>query len=507
MPQESRTFKGTPRTAALWQPFVSAPHPGTDTGEPWGLNMETKCWYCGDEMELRELGIINGTMWRVDGVRESGKSSFVKYRIRMAAGKQAGVDPLTGRPHWLRTLGLDGKPEGGRPEMQDVFESIGGEIIDPLAGDRKINPYDPELNDLISMVDKTRTIAELVLKRKPQGYEALAALVGTALMFHKFRRVAKPELLGDIFNGLTKSDAEEFYAERHTSLVEQAREMLTQSSNGTVEGDLAFIAELEALGNKSSNLPEDEFARAAATMASVMTRFTGEEFDNAFGGGSSLHQQLSGRAVLIDRSRMSAQTREAFDTFYNGWLTFALVHNRIDLVPHLRVSEEIQADFESAAYLRALDNLSRKSRAFHMVDIGLTQFGRQLNLVGHPDSEIRQLAKSINMGVTLRAMFRQPYDPDVLDYLVNTVRLSDEDAFLTTGLQQGCYALKIGEQPVLWLQNIIPPSILQDIDTNSVVRRMRERVNAYTLDDVRARAKRAEQEYQKGQVKPDEAVA
>lgn len=479
MPTQSSVYKGTPVSAATAQPNIAPAHPGKGAGVPLGPDLRTGKFLFIDGYGERESGGLNGLITRTSGVREAGKSAFLKSFALRCLGLQAGLDE-DGYPLPLRARITDQRHEDGQGEYTQLTEALQSEVISPVKLGN-INPLDTEMGDEMSLLETAINLSESVLERPLRNFEPLAHQVAMAKMFYELRDKACPSLYERILRGLTIEDVNAYY-ERHDTALKAAL------ADGDIDTEWELMSkELQLVFKKPSVLPARAFEQDAAQMAASMTQLLLGDYGNLFGDGISIRSMLSQPVTTIDQTGMSVKMRNIFGALMGKWQVWAMENNALDLLPHVNIGDEVQDDYKSLMWLRFYDDFVRKARAYHMWDIKATQFDGRLQSIGPEGSEQRELAKTIDLGVSMRFIFKQPKDTEVLQGL-SELGFSDADAWLTTSLPQGCCALWLPDRPVVFFQYILTSLEVPLVVSNFANKRMMQRANVWSFEEIQRRA-------------------
>jgi hypothetical protein len=440
-----------------------------------GFDLRTRKPLFLDGWGLRASGDLNGLVMRVDGMRSAGKSTFMKALTLRIMGLQAGLN-ADGYPNSLRVRITDQKAEGGKPEYDALTRLLQSEVIRPVEDGLKINPFDPSMGDLISMLETSVNLAETVIGRALKGFEPLAHQVAVAKMYRDFRDVSSLEVLESIFMRLTLEDVEAYFRDNSHVLVAELTNSLQEKPQ--------LMDQLRLLIDRPNNLPREQFQEDAARQAAAISRLTKGEYGGFFGRGMSIRSLLAQQVATIDRTGMSPRVRTIFEALMWRWQTWALQHNDTSLIPHVNIGDEAQESYGSLMFLRFYDDYVRKARAFHTWDIQATQFSGSLDMTGAEGSEERQLAKNIGLGVSMRIIGKQPNDAETLHGLT-ALGLSEEDASFCTGLPMGCFGLKLPDRPVVFFQMVLTSHELAVVRSDAANSAMMRRVGVYDLEDIR----------------------
>lgn len=482
MATKSSVYRGTPSSAATAQPNIAPAHPGRGTGIPLGPDLRTGKFLFIDGYGEREDDQLNGLITRVSGIRGSGKSTFLKTFSFRALGLQAGLDEF-GYPLSLRCRITDQRHENGQGEFTEVTEALQSEVISPVKLGN-INVFDTSMGDELSLLETAINLSESVLDRRLRDFEPLAHQVAMAKMFQdEFRAKACPSLYERILRGLTIEDVDAYYERYDTALKTVLK--------GDIDAEWELVDKnLQLLFKRPAVLPIQAFQQDAAQMAASMTQLLYGDYGNLFGDTVSLRDMLSQPVTTIDQTGMSVKMRNIFSSLMGKWQVWAMENNVLDLLPHVNIGDEVQDDYKSLMWLRFYDDFVRKARAYHMWDIRATQFDSRLQTLGPEGSEQRELAKTIDLGVSMRFIFKQARDTEVLQSLSN-LGFSDADAWATTSLPKGCCALWMPDRPVNFFQYILTPLEYGLVQSNYANQRMMQRANVWSFEEIQRRAEEA----------------
>jgi hypothetical protein len=479
MPINGKAMKGTPRNAVLAQPLVAPAHPGNGKGMFWGRDLRTGEKLCVDVQALRLDGTLNGLIMRNIGIRGAGKSAWQKsISFRMLAA-QAGLDE-SGYPLPMHIRIIDQKPEDGEPEYEEESKALRTKVTKP-AKEGKLNPLEAAMGDEVSLLEVAINLSETVLGRRLQRHEPLAHQIAVSKMYHEYQAESSPEVLEGFLRTLDEEDKNAYYAQHDAMLIAKLRERAKLQPQ--------LIDQLQASLARPHNIPMDALQADAAQMATSMGQLLRGEYGGIFGGGNSMREMLSQRIATIDRTGMNPKARVIFDALMWRWQSWALDNNDQTLIPHLSIGDEEADSYQSLMYLRFYDEFQRKARAFHTWDMRAVQVNSQLAMAGAEGSETRELAKSIDRGVSIRVWGRQLEDDEVLQDITRH-GTSDLDAWMCTQLDVGCFGVKFGEWPMIFFQHLLTPTERGIVQTNRAAQRMNERTNVHQLPAVEERLKK-----------------
>lgn len=481
MATRTTSMKGTPQTAATAQPWPIPAFPGRGYGIPLGPEVRTGKFLFLDQYGLRESNPaerkhpeVNGLICELDGVREAGKSAFMKSFGVRAYGMQAGLDE-DGYPIEFRTRISSQRQEAGSDEYDRTCKAMHGRKISPMELGR-INALDATLSDEVGMLNTAINLAETDLGRRLQGLEPLAHQVAMATMWHEYGESSDLVIYEQLLRNQTIEDAHAYYTEHNRRLAAKMEEKLKDKPK--------LLEQLQLRLERSVNIPQHEFERDSATMAATMHRLLYGDYGNLLGDEVFMRDFLGDPFLVIDQSQMTPRQRNIFNALIGDWMVHAMDHNMPELVPHLSMGDESQDDRKSLMWLRNHDNFVRKARSYHTMDIRATQYQTLLRSMGAPDSEERKLAEAISLGTSMRIVGKQPNDADVLDALCKQ-GFSNFDAELTTTFDTGRFALKLPKRKPIVFDYVLTPLEEPIVASNDATKKMLQRTNVWDAMKIR----------------------
>ncbi|GEM_PF-1630372 len=470
MHSDGRNFKSTPSTFARTQPFVGGSLPSNHRqGLFVGRNRETRRAVFIDGYAGRKTGLLNGLYALVDGERESGKSTFLKCMILRSGSLQAGLDQF-GYPNLYRMQLFESRNEAGAPEYEPVTKNMGGVTISPVQQKIKLNPYDPSASDEASMLRDSVDLAEIIQGAPLTGLAPFVHQLAVRKMLRELPGLGSPQLYAQVLATTTGEDGNQYFKENADDL----RKNLKTAADSNPQ----LAAKLHNLLDLRTRLDEEELAREVTRQAAIMSQLTNGEYGVLFSGDGTPFSEILGLPfVSIDRLGMSPKLRVMFDSQYWNKQTWAITHNQKEHIPHASFGDEDQDNYLFPAYLRAFDEYIRKIRSFHTWVWRATQYSSRLTKIGEASSEARELAQTIDLGVSIRCVFRQPENDDVLHHLTQ-LGFTDKEAAESTHYPQGCFALLVGKLPPIFVEHYVTEPEKPLIKTNLANDAMLERRNA-----------------------------
>jgi len=480
MATESRTFRGTPESAALMQPWV-APSPANRGGIFLGVNLRTRKPEYFDPWQLKMDGTISSTQFAVYGDKGGGKTTFQKAMAIRGQSLQAGM--INGVPDSIRTRINDRKPEDGRPEYEAITEFLHSLTI-RLNQQASINVFDPKMNMTeFDLNETTVNICEQISGAKLIRFQPLAIQVGIHRMLQLMPDKASPEMLEYILRYLNAADLQDYFDSISSGLDEQYEAAIAE------RGD-TLPAESRPV-RREHNIPFEVFQHDAALVSSYLGRLLRGDYGGIIGGTGSLRDALSQPMVTFDWSGVNEQARTLLMSMFWKWQTVALNNNDLSLIPHLDFSDEEADALTNLMYVRFQAAFVKKARAFHTASFRAVQYRRDIARAGADGSEIRALCEGILLGMGAEFYFRQPEDDNVLDDMVKR-GISEQDArYLTNiNLPPGVVGVKYPNRPFELIQILIGPTEMELVKTNAAAERMANRQPVHTMAVIKDRQAR-----------------
>ena len=467
MATSGRVFRGTPQDLALWQPWVGPALPIKE-GVPIGIDLRTGRVVMFDPWLLKLRGVIDSTIFMVVGNKGAGKSTLMKSLIIRLSSFQAGI--RDGEPDEIRTFIHDRKPEDGEGEYAPVSRFLASRPF-KLNQDRLVNIFDPRMfkpdgpKREFNLLDVAINVCELISGRSLVGLETMALQVAINKMVKDFSTTASPEVLEMVLRSLNLSDVERYF--------EGSNQQVTNAFHSELDGDLDLFERLGLIMSRPHNIDFQRFASDAAQMSECFGRLR-EEYGGMFGGNGSLREVLASPVVTWDWTGVSDKARTLLEAMLMRWRLAALDNNEPELIPHLDFGDEEHEAFGNLMHVRFRASIVKKARAFHTASFTGTQYTQDLTHAGDEGSERRALAEGIIRGTGAWFIGRQPRDRKILD-VFREMGMMEPDIDALTRIGTGCFALMIPNRHPIFFQNVLTPTELSLVGTDSAVQRMTSR--------------------------------
>jgi hypothetical protein len=467
-----QSVRGTPESAALMGNPFFAPPPLIGSGVPLGVDLRTRRLVMMDPWLLKQQRIIHSMVFWVLGQKDYGKSTLLKSLAARLLTLQVGHE--NGVPIEPRARIHSRKPEDGEDEFQPLANFLGSQSLHLMQG-TSVNILDPAMN--MTELDIIETVAKICeqisgTERFRSGLRRLALQVAVTRMT-KAPHMASLNILASCSRSLTLDDVNEFYNRGNARDRETWAPELAERPELIAELGLDYVRPREDA--ESQRRFFEEFQQAAVQNAGDLGWITAGGFGEIFGGKGSLRDALSQPMVNVDWTGVNDEARALLESMLWKWQTTALNRNDLSLIPHLVLGDEEAEALASEMHAAFQAAYTAKARAYHTVDIRATQYLSQILEAGAEGSVIRGYARAIVQGVGCWFIGRQVPRDEILHDLTQ-LGLSDFDAYQTTQLGIGQFAILVPGKRVIFLQYILTPTELELVRTDAATRRATDRL-------------------------------
>lgn len=451
-----RAFRGTPNSMALWQPWIAPAHT-QHSGFLLGFNLRT-----GKKVHLFPWTMpTNSTTCQIEGEKNAGKSTFMKTVVPRALGFQA--RDVLGEPVLMRARLNARKSDRGVSEIAPLSEALHTPVYD-LNESGGINLFGlfTEETDIIEV---TINIVQEVKGGYLGEKVSLAIMVAVRHMMKEMASIASPSVLEQILRSLTVNDFVAYHKENRSNMLSQFESELRERP---------MLRQQLQINNDELSVASD-CVSAAIVAADCLAQLLYGNYGNVFKGNNSLYDVLSDELTTLNWENLPENAQTVLEAVLMKAESAAIVmkKNRKEgakdlsrIIPHINMSDEEGGAMKSLMHARFAADRQNKSRAYPTADFRAVQYYSQVTEAGSVGSEIRGLAKEIELGVGYRIIFRQPNDTDFLQRF-SKLGMSDPDVEFLPKLEQGQAALWIRDQPPLFFQHVVLSTDYPIIVSNS----------------------------------------
>ena len=493
MASRSRVFVGDPRSAVIMQPFVE-PAPFSKTGIPLGPSLVTQRLVKLDPPQMKEDGTWSGSVIKVLGEWNAGKSTLFKilaHRFSCIQADNPHYDPENpddeSEPQYFRVRMMSKKTEKGEDEVKPVTEYLGGNFID-ASQPRCINIFDfynPDPKKGLTEIDLLEIAinsAETAKGAALEGFEPLVFQVGVNLMLHKFDGAPMLETLDAALRTMQFEDIGSYYADRSEATIKSLEASMTP----------LLAQQLKFSPTAPHHVPQDEFLRNIALCSVHLGKILSGDFGPSFGGNASWRNNLSALTTAIDIGGMNKKALGLFMAMMWKWEASAIRRGDIGLIPHLNITDEASGPAKTLQGARWRQEHVKEIRKVFTTDMVGTQFDEDLTEVGEAGSELRALSESIGRSTGAWIVGNTPLDDKRKEWLAQR-GVSPLDAEVIPTLQTGCFMFKARRRPTDFFQLMPLPSEWAFIETNSANDSMLNRQSVSNFQRVRDRMEALQQ--------------
>ncbi|HEY8886148.1 MAG TPA: hypothetical protein VIM31_01460 [Candidatus Microsaccharimonas sp.] len=441
---------------ALWQPWIAPTHM-QHLGFLLGFNLRT-----GKKVHLFPWTMpTNSTTCQIEGEKNAGKSTFMKTVVPRALGFQA--RDVYGEPTLMRARLNARKSERGVSEIAPLSDALHAKVYD-LNESGGINLFGLFVEET-DIIEVTINVVQEVKGGYLGEKVSLAIMVAVRHMMKQMKNIASPSVLEQVLRYLTVDDFVAYHKENRANVLTQFESEL--KDRPTLRNQLQ-------ISNNELNVAS-EYVSAAIVAADCLAQLLYGNYGNVFKGNNSLYDVLSDQLTTLNWENLPSNAQTVLEAVLMKAESAAIVMSKnkqegakdlSKIIPHINMSDEEGGAMKSLMHARFAADRQNKSRAYPTADFRAVQYYSQVTEAGADGSEIRGLAKEIELGVGYRIIFRQPNDTDFL-HRFSRLGMSDPDVEFLPQLGQGQAALWVRDQPPLFFQHVVLSTDHSVIQTNS----------------------------------------
>jgi len=454
----------------------------TQSGIPIGIHMNTGAIIMYDPWKMKLEGLINSLIFLVLGLKDYGKSTFLKVLMMRLLMLQSVLNEQTGEPEIMRGRLHGRKREGDEDEMAPTTNFLRGKLL-KLRDMPEINQFDPRMG--LNEWDVLETVINDAEYSRGSGlvhYQPLAFQVAV----HKLLKLSREQICLETIEWLTRnlqlSDVDAYYQDVDGTT--------SRMLNDNVVGERPdILQQMQFTAERPHSINEAEFLQDASLAASDLNRIIAGrgDFGNTFGGLRSIREYLEDPMTTFDWNGVNPRARGLLEATLQKWQATAADRNDKAVIPHVNGADEASDAFQSVQWARfRLQNVV-KSRAFPTCDVELAQNEMQISHAGSEGSELRELGHQISLGVAARFYFRQNSDEALLSHIGHINGMSEQTLTGLTNLPKYCALMCVPHRPPVPMQVFITTTEARNVDTNSATRSMDQRVPVTSLDSYQRR--------------------
>lgn len=484
-----RAFSGTADLVATNQPWLTSPLL-MEVGFFWGFQRGTARPAYWDVQDLKQKGYIKNTSVRIAADVAGGKTTLGKSVLHGAAGLQAGTG--SGQA-FRRSRGLvhDRDLEGSHGEYKRLCDELLGRNV-RLADFGEINLFDPRMCE--TEADYIRVATEACTDSKESELDPLERLA-CQVTVHRMMALLPEHRTTDVFEtfaGQNNINHLNMYSQGVRDSVMTQVDVLLNEDGGTLTEQLTHghpeaehervIAEYRAQFVTDPHIVHDpvqqqSFREASTRVSTYMGNILrGGAYGTMFGNKTSPYDLLTDPFTVLDWNGVPVRAANLLETLMHFWIGVGLRRGDNTVTPDYMVSDEEGSELKNARHAALRAEIGRKSRKRRTVDISQQQYVTDCLTVGDAGSALRQWGKVIHDTTGLWLIGNQPSDDDTLD-VITRLGVSDLNAYRTTQLEQGSWAVIFPGVGVDFIQHYVLPSqrpfVLSDRESRAAAERSR----------------------------------
>ena len=470
---------GSTNQMAMGHPFAGPTGPRhRSTGKPIGgvpimIDVRTREVIVIDPWLLKDGGIIHSPFGIILGPKGDGKSTTMKVIANRLSMLTAGYD-------MMRVAINDYKPEGATSEYELFTKHMRSKVF--RIADMRVNPFesrlfattkdiDHEVNSL-AVLRVAELMFEFVNSGALLGFNAESLRIAVGKMMRYDELLWAPALLFHCLRSLSDQDIEYYYDELRTLLNHQMQLRVEAVADDSVHDSL--IEQIHDINAMSSNLDYEDIKRAGVYVSTLFGNILHGSYGKMFGADHSWYDMITQRVVTKDWRDVPQAAETLIRTIDTEIKIAAIENNRLDLLPHIELDDELHKSMGNLVYATAQSHLSEIARGTHICNIGSTHRLGSIRR-GAVGSDLYNLGSTIinNLGFALIGR-HEATDPG-LDELVERYELAQVDRAIITSLPKYTFGLKLGDEPIRYGRVFALPSEMEFIGTNAATDRMVDR--------------------------------
>ncbi len=422
-----------------------------------------------DPPQLMLNGDTDSLVASIYGNKNSGKSTLMKSLAVSVCSTQSGLpnDPSGCDMPYSRMRSNDRKVnleaadfEGPlRGEFAPLMDYLVGETVS-LANHGRINPFDRQVFSAISeLAEVAHLLAIGVTGRDLDIYEMTAISVAMHVMATEGKVTL--ERLVPILAAPSRSDVEAY---------------VKSVEFGEGRDNIAILTDDQLFHT---------YCDASSRMAFAFKELMGGVYGELFGGERSLYEVLAKDIVNLDWTGVPDKGSDLLETLVYKMQSTAM-RKKLPITVDIMINDEEGTRIKSLAHGLSFGQYVREARAFRTFSVQATQFSTDMDNLEGP---LRKIGREIDAGTDIRIYGRQSADGETLESITRN-RVTMEDALQTTILPRSCWGIKVKNRPMQFIQHIVPPSLLEVIETNRANKLAAARINTASLPYYAARAEK-----------------
>lgn len=480
MPTNATSFSGPTHVMALTHPFVTPAYRKVG-GIPLLIDILARDYFGSDLWRAKNDGIIPTKRGLFLGNVGVGKSALVKIAAVRMIMMSAGFGPMHAVINDYKSEANDSEYAKLSAVTQSVVFRMAAMSFNPFEARLYIDKND-EIN-ILGIMNMAEVLAEFSKKSSLSSVESVANTIALRIMFDMDKVTWEPAQLEKLTRAITVQQIDSHYNQIDERLVTRLTTRAEQLED-TVLRELT-MRQIDLYGSAQNNYRVEEIQAAGVQVSNYYHNLLYGKTGAMFGSTHSMYDLYTQRVVTKDWRGLTLEAETLLRTIDNSIRTTAIENNRMDLLPHLNVDDEMHRPMDNLAYAKSTAFLSEIQRSTPTVDLGASHRLASIRRGGE-GSELYGYGETIINNLGFALLGRQQNDPVALKELAERFRLKTANKNALTTLPARCFILVLGEkEPARLVRSFATPSEIAILPTNQANDYILDRPNAYNESHLR----------------------
>ena len=391
-------------------------------------------WYF-DPFQEKTAGIIPSLNGIILGGKGKGKSAALKILAARLSAIGAGYGQM-------KVAINDHKSEGENSEYAKLGEFLGCRTYD--IANRSVNVFEPrlELGEL-NTLEMATMLCEHVFQQPLVGSNFEALKVAVFMMLKSDVSLWSLQTLLKLCLSVTDEDIDGYYEDFHNRMRQQIATRIETHAQNPSERE-QFEQELAKIYERDDNLDHAQIVRSGNYIASLLASLLEGKYGRMLGGGDSLYDMRSQRAIIKDWRGVSADAVSLMRAIDYRLEINAVERGLHHLYANLELDDEDHKSMEDLTFARSKSMMSKVSRGVRKLNMsGSHRFSDYRK--GGAGSTLWGYGQSILDDMGFFFIGTQPNNKEYLLELQDRLNISNSDRDSLAELPPYVFAVKLGE--------------------------------------------------------------
>ena len=494
---KSPVLTTTTSLTAMAHPFIGTPGTPFEGGIVLGVNTITGQPEFFNPWAMKESGTLDAMLGLFLGQIKHGKSMAMKVlAIRLMM--------LTAGFQSMRTVINDYKPEGKESEYA-AFSRVAQSVPFRIA-EMQVNPLEERLfaskGDKayeLGILNMAKVITEFGKKQKLVGHEYTSLRIAVHMMLQYHPIFWELGLLAKMLRSLTPDQITSYYQtldgklkvqlEQRIATVAEFGSLSARTYDGGVTLKERLTQDVSTLVNAADNTNVADIQSAGDRVSSYLEGILHGSFGKMLGSKHSLYEMSTQRAVTKDWRGVDKEAETLMRIIDTSFKTSAIENHQLDLLPHLEIDDEQHKSMGNLIYAETKAFFGEITRGTHMCSLGASHRLASMRK-GGVGSELYGYGNTVIDNLGFVGIGRQVNDKTALKELQERYGFTDVQRDNLPHLPKRVFAMKYAEaEPLRFIQVTATSSEIEMGQSESAIRRMRQRPNLGSQEDLEQYAK------------------